>query len=418
MRRLPPILVALASFVSLAPARAEPPPAPPAPSDPLAPHGAFKVERYPPSWRLKVAESIERGVESIKRMQESDGHWGGAKDPQVMGHTALPLLTLLKAGVPADDEHVTLAFTFLDTQAFSYTYSAACYLMAIHARYAPHLDTLDTDVDTARAARSDPAATKALLSPVHAKRVEQGLAFLRSAQTADGLWSYGVQLEGRRDYDLSNTQYALLGLRAAADCGAEVPDEVWRASLRALATHQEAKGPKSELQTLEVKDGYAFQHRDASSARGWRYKDEFTDGPLGKATVPTLPTTGSMTTSGLGCLAIAREGLWHTRRFTGRERKQVEDALRDGLTWLQDHYDVTDNPGAPGANHLYYLYGLERAGMLLGRRWVGTHDWYREGADLLMGLQTEAGAWGDHVACSFAVLFLKRATRTPDVTGD
>ena len=33
---------------------------------------------------------------------------------------------------------------------------------------------------------------------------------------------------------------------------------------------------------------------------------------------------------------------------------------------------------------LYYLYGLERVGRLTAQRFIGEHDWYREGADHLV----------------------------------
>lgn len=52
--------------------------------------------------------------------------------------------------------------------------------------------------------------------------------------------------------------------------------------------------------------------------------------------------------------------------------------------------------------------------LALGRA-PGAHDWYREGADLLLSLQRENGSWGDHVETAFAVLFLKRATSPPAV---
>ena len=64
-----------------------------------------------------------------------------------------------------------------------------------------------------------------------------------------------------------------------------------------------------------------------------------------------------------------------------------------------------------GAAHLYDLYGLERMGMLTGRRWLGAHDGYKLGADVLLSAQQPNGGWGNHVQTSYAVLFLKRATR-------
>ncbi|MDA1194306.1 MAG: hypothetical protein O2894_03910 [Planctomycetota bacterium] len=53
--------------------------------------------------------------------------------------------------------------------------------------------------------------------------------------------------------------------------------------------------------------------------------------------------------------------------------------------------------------------------MLTGTRWVGEHDWYKLGADLLLERQNVVwGGWGNHVETSFGILFLKRATRRGD----
>lgn len=75
-----------------------------------------------------------------------------------------------------------------------------------------------------------------------------------------------------------------------------------------------------------------------------------------------------------------------------------------------------------------YLYGLERAGDLLGLRFFGKHDWYREGAEFLIGAQQAGGSWPgvakgapnahgetELLRTCFALLFLKRATIPPSV---
>ena len=410
--RLRTLLVLVLIAAPTAALRADPPPAPP---DPSAPKGAIKVERYPPSWRMKVAEAIERGAKALNGQQAEDGSWGATKGVDVLGHSSLPLLTLLKAANDESTDALERALKHVDRLPIETVYGAGCYLMALHARYHPKADGLDTDVGTARAPRMAPEAIRARLTPAHLQRIQEGVAFLVDAQTVDGLWYYGAQQDGGRAYDLSNAQYALLGLRAAADCGVDVPEAVWRSSIKGLLVNQEDKGPKVDLVGMDVKDGYAYQVREPANARGFRYKNDWKHGPLGENTVPVIATTGSMTVSGLAGLAIAREGLWRTRRFTGKDRKQVDDAMRDGLAWMQENFTVAGNPNAEKHNHLYYLYGLERMGMLVERRWIGTHDWYKEGADLLLEAQRKDGSWGDHVQTSFAVLFLKRATSPPAI---
>ncbi len=69
---------------------------------------------------------------------------------------------------------------------------------------------------------------------------------------------------------------------------------------------------------------------------------------------------------------------------------------------------------------MYYLYGVERTGRMTARRFIGQHDWYREGADMLVRSQDNlSGFWkgtgsyeaNPHVGTSFALLFLAKGRR-------
>ncbi|MHC5009340.1 MAG: hypothetical protein ACYTG6_00140, partial [Planctomycetota bacterium] len=366
-----------------------------------------------------VAEAIERGVERLRTLQAESGHWGNPEDRHAMGHTALPLLAVLKGGMDPTAETVQRAFAALRTMEMTSTYGVGCYLMAIQARYAPKVDTWDVDVGSLRRNQPDPEDIRARLSDEDEAALIAGVAYLVRAQAANGLWRYHVQEgDNPRDHDLSNVQYALLGLRAAADSGIQVPTAVWREALRGLFTLQEAEGPHARLIDFRIDGPYAFRRDERARVRGFRYRLALSDGPLGERTVHAHEPTGSMTTAGVSCVKICSEALWRSRRFRGKDRKMATRAVRDGLAWLQEHFSVTDNPGAAGKHHFYYLYGLERAGMLTARRWIGEHDWYKEGADVLLAHERERRNFGGHVATSFAVLFLKRATRPPpQVTG-
>jgi hypothetical protein len=62
--------------------------------------------------------------------------------------------------------------------------------------------------------------------------------------------------------------------------------------------------------------------------------------------------------------------------------------------------------------HLYYtLYSLEKVGDLGSLEKLGSHDWYHEGAAVILERQGKDGGWGSSVNTSFALLFLTRATR-------
>lgn len=368
--------------------------------------------RYPASFRQAIAEAIERGVAHLRKLQAKEGHWGDPADAHAVGHTALSLLALLKAGVPPDDESVLRGRAAIAKMQHTSVYSMGCHMLALHALHAPYLDGHDTDVGGDRSTRSAPEAIGKRLSEADREALEKGLAYLLEAQNARGLWYYHVpEAATSRAFDLSNTQYAILGLRAIADCGLDVPTDAWRRALQGLIEIQDAAGDEVRLQRREVRDGYVFLGSEKAQARPFRYKDDRADGPLGEKTVPTAAASGSMTTAGVACVAICMEGLWRSRRFSGKDRKRGQAAIRDGLAWLQENFSVTENPGRGADHHRYYLYGLERMGMLVGVRWIGPHDWYEQGARWWLETQhAGSGGWGNHVRTAFGVLFLKRAT--------
>jgi hypothetical protein len=225
---------------------------------------------------------------------------------------------------------------------------------------------------------------------------------MENAQT-DSIWRYP-----HGGIDLSNTQYALLGLAAARRCGVPVKREVFVKAAKHLFASQEKEGPKvRRIKHVDAGKGYAKRYATNmyDFARGWGYT------PGGRA-------TGSMTTAGVSSLAICRSELMTWPGWKGEFAHDMERSIRDGLAWLAHHFTVKRNPGR-GGWHYYYLYGLERAGTLAAQKFMGDHDWYREGAEYLVGRQHATGPWNlggrrearDTLADTcFALLFLRRAT--------
>ncbi len=92
--------------------------------------------------------------------------------------------------------------------------------------------------------------------------------------------------------------------------------------------------------------------------------------------------------------------------------------IENGMNWLGANFSVRRNPGQSGGLWLlYYLYGMERAGRLTARRFIGKADWYREGAKFLVDEQDKlSGFWGGAgtvmesraIGTSFALLFLSK----------
>ncbi len=92
------------------------------------------------------------------------------------------------------------------------------------------------------------------------------------------------------------------------------------------------------------------------------------------------------------------------------KRKWKRDiSARKGVDWIGKEFSVTENPHKTGWYH-YYLYTLERAGILTGLNIFGKHDWYKDGANHLLDSQKSDGSWGNVRSTCFAILFLKRAT--------
>jgi len=318
----------------------------------------------------RIDRAIDHGVDYLLRRQYRDGRWGFVDQNYPTGQTALCVYTLLKCGLPPGYPGVRQAIENLAASDPRSTYVVACHLMALQAT-------------------NDPA---------HLPRMKQLLDRLLGWQS-NGSWGYPGAVAARRNRradeptDLSNTQFAALGLRAARLAGLEIPTRVWSELLDATLTYQAAEQRVPAAPRPGMSNTYKLP------IRGFVYR-------------PGSPEiTGSMTAAGVATLAICRTGAG--RRLKKSDARKARLAIDRGLDWLAHHFSVTENPGKDGWLH-YYLYGLERVGSLIGRERLGEHRWYNEGASFLVGAQGPDGAWDDRgpePSTCFALLFLRRATQ-------
>jgi hypothetical protein len=65
---------------------------------------------------------------------------------------------------------------------------------------------------------------------------------------------------------------------------------------------------------------------------------------------------------------------------------RTDPVVQSGLAWMDEYFSVSTNPQKYPQFHYYYLYALERVGMLTAGAMIGRHDWYREGANFLLDL--------------------------------
>jgi hypothetical protein len=201
------------------------------------------------------------------------------------------------------------------------------------------------------------------------------------------------QRDGGASGDNSNTQYASLGLRACYDAGILIPEESTQLAVRWLIESMHPEGDDKAGKGAVVSGG-----ETPAKPGGWAYKGADEGKPY-----------GSMTAGAIGALTIYD--------YIHKKDWKKDATVKGGLAWLNAHWSVTQNPGRGASWSLYYLYGVERAGVLYGTEKIGDHDWYVEGAKYLLSTQAPDGSWtvsgGEHTTWDtcFAILFLKKATK-------
>jgi hypothetical protein len=313
----------------------------------------------------KVRRSIEDGVRFLRAQENNTGNWEkdaiAADSKYTTGETSLAMLALLNAGVPPSDPIIQRGLKYLRGKKLDHTYVVSLQTMVY-----------------ALAGQSEDR-----------ERIQENVKWLENARVMTDKgellgWTYGRggRLAGA---DPSNTQYALLALHDAHQLGgAKVTKEIWG----------------------QVRDLYKrTQNRDG----GWTYNS-------GESLL-------TMTTAGVCGLYIAASELNERREVFNPDgtatrcgNYEEDKELQAGLKWI----GLAFTPDYRRAIY-YSLYGLERAGRLSGQRFLGDHDWYREGCAFLVQAQNkEDGSWpvkggpDGHpiVTTSFSLLFLSKG-RTP-----
>lgn len=328
----------------------------------------------------EVREAIDRGTRYLLKNQNPDGSWGEYA-LQPTGRTSLVALALLNCGLTPDKSpEIKKTLDWLEKQ------------QPPRATYAASLQIMVFTLADAK--RYKPRITSLAL-------------WLEERQIKDGEnkggWSY---FDRPGSADNSNSQFAVLGLHEAERAGVKIKDQTWQLALNYWTSNNMQRGDGS-----------------------WSYE---LDNP---------GVSGSMTCAGIASVIIARDRLRVADasvvggriQCCGAPAEEARDPVADGLAWLARKFTVTNNPNAAGIGGiarsypwlLYYLYGVERVGRMSGQRFIGTHDWYREGCRFLIDQQDKfSGSWQGTgpieadpvIGTSFALLFLSKGRR-PVVIG-
>lgn len=348
------------------------------------------VAQTPPTDELIQAARL-RGVEFIKSQQTKDGFWEYDDDLKAdtnnVGLSALCTIALIENGVPHNDPVVRQGYEFVlgKSGKLKNTYELA----------------LATVLLSRMGDRRDRLRIKTLAARLVAGQLKTGgwtyscpeadADILRSPQTLTLKEGVG---------DNSCTQFAVLGLWVASRTGVNI-----------------------EYPLRGVADRFIQNQRPDG---GWNYNldEKAGSGP-------------SMTCAGLFCLTVAQASkikaakvkdagnapTADTPATTSVDDPPVESLLAHPV--FKKGLDCTGQfvAGIGNGTPKYFLWSVERIGVLLGLQKLGTTDWFAQGATALLATQKSDGAWeeGGHgggplVSTSFAILFLRKANLGSDIS--
>ncbi|MSR57288.1 MAG: hypothetical protein EXS05_06420 [Planctomycetaceae bacterium] len=328
----------------------------------------------------QITKARLRGVEFLKQQQGSDGSWNFKGHP--IGITALCTIALIENGVPVTDPVVRKGYEFVKKGTSKLK------------------DTYDLALVTVMLSRIGDRRDKPLVRGLAARLI--------AGQMESGGWAYtcpGEELDSEKVLrdpsslpkpkegygDNSCTQFAVLGLWVASRSGVNIDRTLTRVNKR--------------LGKSQNDDG------------GWGYNDK------------SAGSAPSMTGACLFCLAVAEAA--QIRAFL-KSGKKPEEGDTPGKSLLEDkvfskglkqtgEFVKGVGPGSPR----YFLWSVERIGVLLGLEKMGDVDWFGQGADGLLKTQKDEGNWptawadtdkeGLSDTC-FALLFLRKANLGSDIS--
>ncbi len=422
-------------------------------------------------FRIRVKKAIANGARWIADHQRKDGSFrldknnGEGPFPQSrhrFGISTLCLYTLADCGYGADHPVVKKALSYVRKHYRSYmkgdhwpqasAYSLSILVLGLHNLYVKPANRTKLDERDRYGARKKDKKNPCGYPTWARTLINEILDWLMAHQSKEGLFRYpggfntGTRAPGGMgrpashfgDEDLSNTQYVLLALWAGSRCGYDIPNAKLVRIAERLLAWQETTGPQirrvEDPKPTEKAAKPKGKHKYAEPAPPTK-QPEYTkqDHARGFPYTPGARVTGSMTTAGLSSLLILKGMLLERRGLTKGLRKKLDRGIWDAIAWMQVNYSLTTNPGMGTTWQYYYLYGLERAFVIAAKRLLGEHDWYREGAEMLVKDQKADGRWQppgqlgmfgagpqgasmfktDVLDTCFALLFLKRTTITP-----
>lgn len=395
----------------------------------------------PPTIRAQSEDEITKcrlkGVDYIKSRQKKDGSWE-FKDHAV-GITALCTIALIENGVPLTEPAVQGGYNYVKENSgnLKNTYDLALSVVLLSRigdrRDKPRIRTLAArlvagQLETGGWTYTCPQVdTEVLESPSKLPKLKEGFG------------------------DNSCTQFAVLGLWVASRTGLNIDRTLALVARRFIATQHEDGGwgytvektvpvqapvPGAPAAAAPAAADKAAADKAAADKAG-AAKPGATKPAAGASAGPnaapaTTPTGPSMTGAGLFCLAVAEASRIRNiqKKDKGETAKETEAATTTSLLEnpiFSRGFKRTGDfvKGMGQGSPRYFMWSVERVGVLLGVEQMGGINWFQRGADSLIKTQLETGGWPtawqetdmDGLSdTSFAVLFLRKANLGSDIS--
>jgi hypothetical protein len=365
-----------------------------------------------PTEQKRVDEAIDRGVAFLRKTQLASGSWTvGARNQQKiqasiipthwpLGYAAFPGLALLECGVPAGDAAIQRVARYVRANISSATKT---YEIAVAILFLDRLgEAEDRTVIRSLALRLAAGQSRLggwgyncpVLTPDQEKKVLEALAQQKEKHGREVPVAKSKKPEKKGvlvdpNTDNSNSQFAILAL--------------WI-----------ARKHKLPLDSTLARSEQRF--RLSLKTNGWGY-------------IPGGRSSGAMTCVGLLGLAVGRGSAPEEKKMEGQLHKLQDEGITSGLRALAIYMNNPTNDGSginkygpPGALNYYFLWSVERVGVLCKLETIGGKDWYRWGSQLLVPAQRLDGSWlgrgnggSPVIDTSMALLFLRRSDLLPDL---
>jgi hypothetical protein len=387
-----------------------------------------------------IQASIQKGIDRLWEDQDPDsGAWRYndketeiKKDDRAVGVTSLAALALFENGVLPSDPKLRKALKFVRER---------CPLIE---------DTYSVSLATILLARVGQREDKDLLKE-NAQR-------LCNSQKETGGWHYTTPRISRDKKkasdskglgDFSVTQFAVLGLWQAqrAGCGGKEATEALRKLRMRLAWAQTENGGWNypgvpdlggDSHTMTTAGIYMWLVSSANGIKTTRLANKPTlESPTSHPIFAILQTaaeehkkSAAKSNQGKAKEADGPGGVDYTYPTPSPPAIDVtvgsplaeDQFLKKAMKRVGEHADAAVSNSGYG-NWIYYLWSLQRLGVLLGEEKFGKTAWYDAGCDALIKKQNEDGSFGPKEGSltakadsAFALLFLRKANLGSDIT--